>query len=32
MKDGKSAEAYSYDIESSAGYIINTNTTTGHVT
>ena len=31
-KDGKSADAYSYNIESSKGYIINTNTVSGNTT
>ena len=31
-KDGKAADAYSYNIESSEGYIINTNTTTSNTT
>ena len=31
-KDGKAADAYSYNIDSSEGYIINANETTGHTT
>ena len=31
-RDGRSADAYTYYLESSEGYIINTNTTTGNTT